>query len=200
MKDEEGHRKGRNERTIAEEDVLVKQEYSWWHGTFGKTDKSLENLNSFGPLVFRWLAQKAQRFRHNKQIWRIVVLNKFDLEIGQRSRSWHGVNGRGLSQGSCMPNINALSLILQNIVAAFRGMHLSPAKHSYAWLPRKCDYRTDRWTDRQTDGQTDAWQSDLYGCNTQFRIKSKGYFLKLKIVWWGFPLFTCIKDWNSTNF
>ena len=26
----------------------------------------------------------------------------------------------------------------QNIVAAFRGMHVSPAKHSYAWLPRKC--------------------------------------------------------------
>ena len=37
-----------------------------------------------------------------------------------------------------------------NIVAAFRGMHVSPAKHSYAWLPRKCDYRTDIWTDRQT--------------------------------------------------
>ena len=29
------------------------------------------------------------------------------------------------------------------VVAAFRGMHVSPAKHSYAWLPRKCDYRTD---------------------------------------------------------
>ena len=32
------------------------------------------------------------------------------------------------------------------IVAAFRGMYVSPAKHSYAWLPRKCHY----WTDRQT--------------------------------------------------
>ena len=31
-------------------------------------------------------------------------------------------------------------------------MHVSPAKHSYAWLPRKCDYRTDTHThtDRQT--------------------------------------------------
>ena len=29
-------------------------------------------------------------------------------------------------------------------------MHLSPAKHSYAWLPRKCDYQTDTQTDRQT--------------------------------------------------
>ena len=41
-----------------------------------------------------------------------------------------------------------------NIVAAFWGMHVSPAKHSYAWLPRKCDYRTDRHTDRRTDRQT----------------------------------------------
>ena len=32
------------------------------------------------------------------------------------------------------------------IVAAFQGMHVS---HSYAWLPKKCDYRTDRGTDRQ---------------------------------------------------
>ena len=31
-------------------------------------------------------------------------------------------------------------------MAAFRGMHVSPAKHSYAWLSRKCDYRTDRHT------------------------------------------------------
>ena len=27
-------------------------------------------------------------------------------------------------------------------MAAFRGMHVLPAKHSYAWLPRKCDYQT----------------------------------------------------------
>ena len=37
-----------------------------------------------------------------------------------------------------------------NIVAAFRGMHVSPAKHSYAWLPKRCDF------------QTDAGQSDPY--------------------------------------
>ena len=41
-----------------------------------------------------------------------------------------------------------------NIVAAFRRMLVSPAKHSYVRLPRKCDYRTDR--------QTDAGQSDPY--------------------------------------
>ena len=32
---------------------------------------------------------------------------------------------------------------VKNIVAAFQGMHMWPAKHSYAWLPKKCDYRTD---------------------------------------------------------
>ena len=37
-------------------------------------------------------------------------------------------------------------------------MHGSPAKHSYAWLPRKHDYRTVS----HTDGQTDAGQSDPY--------------------------------------
>ena len=50
------------------------------------------------------------------------------------------------------------STLSKNIVAAFRGMHVSPAKHSYAWLSRKCDYRTDR----HTHTQTDAGQSDPY--------------------------------------
>ena len=39
-------------------------------------------------------------------------------------------------------------ILKRNIVAAFWGMHVLPAKHSYVWLPRKCDYRTD--THRQT--------------------------------------------------
>ena len=49
-------------------------------------------------------------------------------------------------------------LNVYNRVAAFQGMHVSPAKHSYAWLPRKRDYRTDT----HTDGQTDARESDPY--------------------------------------
>ena len=28
-------------------------------------------------------------------------------------------------------------------------MHVSPEKHSYVWLPRKCDYRRDGRTDRR---------------------------------------------------
>ena len=43
-------------------------------------------------------------------------------------------------------------------MAALQGMHVSPAKHSYARLPRKCDYRTQR----QMQGQTDDGQSDPY--------------------------------------
>ena len=38
----------------------------------------------------------------------------------------------------------------------------SPAKHSDARLPIKCDYRTDTKTDRRTDRQTDARQNDPY--------------------------------------
>ena len=60
--------------------------------------------------------------------------NKFDLEVGQRSRSPHGTNRKGLSQGSCMPNINVLSLIPQKI-----------------WARLKFLWQTDGRTDRQTD-------------------------------------------------
>ena len=68
--------------------------------------------------------------------------NKFDLEVGQRSRqrSPHGTNGKGLSQGSCMPNINVLSLIPQKIWARLK----------FSW---QTDWRTDRQRDRQTDGR-----------------------------------------------
>ena len=40
-------------------------------------------------------------------------------------------------------------------------MHVSSAKHSYVWLPRKCDYRTDTGTDRRTDICRTKWS--LYG-------------------------------------
>ena len=56
---------------------------------------------------------------------------------------------------------------LENIVAAFRGMHASPAKHSYAWLPRKWDY--------QTDTQMQKWSL----CATILRRGHKNYNLGL---------------------
>ena len=43
--------------------------------------------------------------------------NKFDLEVGQRlpSRSQHGTTGKVLSQGTHMPSIKALSVIVQKL-------------------------------------------------------------------------------------
>ena len=42
-------------------------------------------------------------------------------------------------------------ITVRKIVAAFRGMYVSPAKHSFGKFDRKV---TDRRTDGQTDGQT----------------------------------------------
>ena len=50
-----------------------------------------------------------------------------------------------------MPNMDTLPVIFKKIVAAFRGMHVSPAKQSYVSV-----------TDGQTDGQADEGQSDPY--------------------------------------
>ena len=71
-------------------------------------------------------------------------------EIGLQRNQWREKEGE-VSELFCCDNCQCKWI---NIVAAFKGMHVSPAKHSYAWLPRKCDYRTD--------GQTDAGQSDPY--------------------------------------
>ena len=78
-------------------------------------------------------------FKEHEQIRRIVVprpATNLTLEVGKRSRSPHGTNGKDLSQGSCMPNINALSLILQKI-----------------WPRLKFLWQTDGQTDRGTDGR-----------------------------------------------
>ena len=55
----------------------------------------------------------------------------------------------------CFPN---------KIVAAFPGMHVSPTKHSYVWLPRKCDY----W-----DGRTDRCRTKWSLCATMLRRRHK---------------------------
>ena len=50
-------------------------------------------------------------------------------------------------------------------MAAFRGMHVSPAKHSYASVTdggtdRQAGRHTDRQTDGGTDGRTDRRTDD----------------------------------------
>ena len=55
----------------------------------------------------------------------------------------------------------------KKIVAAFRGMHVSPAKHSFG----KCDRRTDRQTD---DGQSDPYVSLCFAGDTKtMALKAK---------------------------
>ena len=58
---------------------------------------------------------------------------------------------------------------LKKIVAAFQGMDMSPAKHSFVWPPRKCDYRTDT----QTDGQTDIRRTKWSLCAAMLRRQHK---------------------------
>ena len=65
--------------------------------------------------------------------------NKFDLEVGQKSRSRlrHGTIGKVLSQRIHMPSIKALPVILQNL-----------------WPRLKFLWRTDRRTEGRIDGRT----------------------------------------------
>ena len=49
-----------------------------------------------------------------------IEIGQVDIEIGQRSRSQYGTNRKGLSQWSFIPNINAVSLKLQQIWARLK--------------------------------------------------------------------------------
>ena len=79
-------------------------------------------------------------------------------------------------------------IIINKIVAAFRGMHVSPVKHSYLWLPKKCDHRTDTQTDEWTDRRRTKWSL----CAAMLRRRHKnwvnntGYlfldFLNIKVL------------------
>ena len=82
-------------------------------------------------------------------------------------------------------------LLTMNIVAAFRGMHVSPAKHNYVWLPRKCDYRTDRHTHTQTDaGQSDPYVPLCFAGDTKKETSHLADHIRhpLKLHWGQWPL------------
>ena len=68
----------------------------------------------------------------------------------------------------------------KNIVAAFWGMHVSPAKHSYAWLPRKSDYQTDTQTDGRTYRQTPDKVIPM--CRYTSQATQTGIFLNLSPI------------------
>ena len=101
--------------------------------------------------------------------------NKFDLEIGQRSRSrsQYGTNRKGLSQWSFIPNINAVSLKLQKI-----------------WARLKFLWQTEGQTNRQTD-EWDLMSPDFAKGGGQ---KSDGNLWHLNLIW------STVKQSHMQNF
>ena len=90
--------------------------------------------------LFSHCITEKEQFQHSSILGELWSPARQQLWPWSRSRSRHGAKWKGLSQGSCMPNFNALSLILQKI-----------------WARLKILWWTDRWTDRQTEGWTDKW-------------------------------------------
>ena len=83
----------------------------------------------------------------------------------------------------------------ENIVVAFRGMHVSPAKHGYVWLPRKCDYRTDRFRDGRTDRHRTKWY--LWAAMLRRRHKMCGKFFKFSKVGQHICQYHGVKIWYT---
>ena len=77
-----------------------------------------------------------------------------------------------------------------------RGMHVLPAKHSYAWLPRKCNYWTDTQTDRQTDGgQCDPYVPLCFAGDTKTIKLDKYFTIKLPQLTYGAAVVEGLSSW-----
>ena len=81
------------------------------------------------------------------------------------------------------------SAVLKNIGAAFRGMHVSPAKHSSASVT---DGQTDRQTDRQTDGQTDRRRTKVIPMCRYASQATQKWCMKLLFL----VIFQIFPNWN----
>ena len=75
---------------------------------------------------------------------KFVILSSFHKRCERRKKKYISLHGVFF----LLHHVKSLI----KIVAAFRGIHVSPAKHSYA-----SGRRTDRRTDRQTDGRRTKW-------------------------------------------
>ena len=76
-------------------------------------------------------------------------------------------------------NVNYGKLVTR--MAAFQWMHLSPVKHRYVWLPRKCDYRKDRHADGRRDRRRTKWSL----CAAMLRRRQNKYPTQLWNVNYG---------------
>ena len=65
-------------------------------------------------------------------------------------------------QDKCKTYNRKCIIVLSNILAAFKGMHVSPAKHGALCVTSKKVRLRDRHTHRRTNGQTETGQSDPY--------------------------------------
>ena len=63
-------------------------------------------------------------------------------------------------------------------MAAFLGMHVSPAIHTDVWLPRKRGYQTSVTTERQTNGRTDRRQRKWSLCTICFAVNINMTFIR----------------------
>ena len=114
-----------------------------------------EWTSKFEEFIFRlWMNKQIRRIyfstlneQANSKNCGLPPGKKIDLEIGQSSRSPYGTNRKGMSQWSCMPSINALSLILQKI-----------------WARLKFLWQTDGRTDRQMSFNVPRFRERLLGC------------------------------------
>ena len=81
------------------------------------------------------------------------------------------------------------------ILAAFWGMHVSPAKHSF----EKCDRRTDRQSDGRTDGQTDRQRTKWSLLVAMLRRRHKNHtswVAKIAPVDWNNPQPILLCTWT----
>ena len=67
--------------------------------------------------LYREFVDRTEREQANSENCGPPLGNKFDLEVGQRSssRSRYGTTGKVLSQGTHMPSIKGLSVIVQKL-------------------------------------------------------------------------------------
>ena len=100
---------------------------------------------------------------------------------GRRRRRWR----RGYSNNSsALKRRRAINWIpLRKIVAAFRGTHVSPAKHSFGKCDRKV-WQTDRQTDRRTDRRRTKWSL----CVAMLRRRHKNLYSIYNRIW---PILIC---------
>ena len=119
--------------------------------------------------VFSMLNQSYRRYVQTKDFYEFLLHPSFENVLGictwSRSRSRHGANWKGLSQGSCMPNIIAPSWLLQKIWTRFKFLWWTEGQTD-KWvlmssLLRKAGDKKFKLTSTATNSNSQNWSSPL---------------------------------------